>query len=574
MPPGGAAVRGTRRVPPAGDVAPGDPGVRGPPAHSPALDVHRRAGRQAVRMRDRDPGVASHRVVATALVLLALALRLHHLGREEAWLDEAFSYHDVARAGWAAGLREAHVPPLYPLVLRAGLGVAGRHDEAALRAPSAVLGAATAGATVWTAGLLFGWPAAAWAGLVAAASPLAVYYGQEARGYALLVFLVTLAAGLVVRATARGRGAWAAVAVAATGVLYTHYLGVIALVPLVAVAWSLGGRRAAGRTVLAGAAAVALFLPWLVWTFVLAPHDMHGVDWVAAAWAATPPVLAVPKSLYVFHLGSEAGLLPVAMKQLGTIAFPPALRALGAVGLIAVLVFAGAGGRGAGRRRAAAAAWALLALPLAALLAISAVKPVYLVGRYDLLAFPGFALVAGLGLAQAWSARRRLAGAAAVAAFVVPLGAKLVLYFTQPPVNAARSRAAARALVAAVGDDEAVIFTDYRGYPLLYQLSLLGVASDEGTRCTGRLRFTCAHFPPAGIAAPTDADVVRAVDGYLGGGAVDRVSIVFGTWDVAGGGFNVPADDRRLVGEVMRRGFVPQAVDPALGVVRYARPRR
>ena len=64
--------------------------------------------------------------------MVALLLRLHRIGAEELWLDEAFSFHDVTVAGWLDALRFKDVPPLYPLLLRGWMGLAG-DSEFALR---------------------------------------------------------------------------------------------------------------------------------------------------------------------------------------------------------------------------------------------------------------------------------------------------------------------------------------------------------------------------------------------------------------------------------------------------------
>ena len=63
-----------------------------------------------------------------------------------------------------------------------------------------------------------------------ALSPFAVFYGIEARNYATLMFLTVLSALIVLKATlSTDRRWWAAYAVTATAILYTHYTGAFVL---------------------------------------------------------------------------------------------------------------------------------------------------------------------------------------------------------------------------------------------------------------------------------------------------------------------------------------------------------
>src|SRR5690242_9145496 len=82
---------------------------------------------------------------ATSIVVVAFCLRLHRIGAEELWLDEAFSFRDVTVAGWLGALRFKDVPPLYPLLLHGWIRLAG-DSESALRLLSALFGTLFVGA--------------------------------------------------------------------------------------------------------------------------------------------------------------------------------------------------------------------------------------------------------------------------------------------------------------------------------------------------------------------------------------------------------------------------------------------
>src|SRR2546428_792 len=119
-----------------------------------------------------------------------LALLFAHPGRGSLWLDEVTSA-DVAGAPWGRvwaffrSLPEQH--PLYYLLLR-GWTILGT-SEATLRSLSVVLAIATVWALYALVGRLAGERTAWVAAVIAAASPYLLYYGQEARMYALLAFL-------------------------------------------------------------------------------------------------------------------------------------------------------------------------------------------------------------------------------------------------------------------------------------------------------------------------------------------------------------------------------------------------
>ncbi|RMH36364.1 MAG: hypothetical protein D6694_13960 [Gammaproteobacteria bacterium] len=137
--------------------------------------------------------------LAAFVFLMALVLRVYHLGSQGLFLDEAWSW-DAARLPlgdlFKLPLHDPH-PVFYYLLLKISLWVLPA-TEAGLRALSAffslaaivVLGAA---AVRW-----WGWDAVFPVVLLAAMSPFDVYYAQEARMYTLLSAVVVLSACLLV----------------------------------------------------------------------------------------------------------------------------------------------------------------------------------------------------------------------------------------------------------------------------------------------------------------------------------------------------------------------------------------
>src|SRR5579885_2572855 len=77
---------------------------------------------------------------AIGVVLLALLLRLHGIGTQELWVDEAYSYLLATAPDWLGPATLANnTPPLYHFLLRGWMVVAGQ-DEAGLRLLSAAFG--------------------------------------------------------------------------------------------------------------------------------------------------------------------------------------------------------------------------------------------------------------------------------------------------------------------------------------------------------------------------------------------------------------------------------------------------
>lgn len=181
-----------------------------------------------------------------AALLLAVGLRVYRLDAQSLWYDEAVTAQ-VAGQGLAELTRwtaDDIQPPLYYYAVAGWTRLVGR-SEWALRFPSVFFGVLTV-ALLWTlARRLFGKTgvgrgAAGIVALLAALSPLHVYYAQEARMYTLLTFGGVLAGYALLRASGRAEGQrgrraeerrwWVMFVLASTAMLYTHYFGVFLLV--------------------------------------------------------------------------------------------------------------------------------------------------------------------------------------------------------------------------------------------------------------------------------------------------------------------------------------------------------
>jgi mannosyltransferase len=243
----------------------------------------------------RGHGARRDHWLVLAVMALAAAVRLPTLGQQSYWADEAATL-SVLRTPLAdmfsAIVHRESTPPLYYLLARAWSAVTGL-GEYGLRSLSAVAGIATVGLVCLAARRIAGMRAGAIAGVLAALSPLLVWYSQEARSYALLAMfgaLSFLCATQAVDATDDGPRPWRALAcwgLAAVLALCTHYFAVLFVAP--EAVWLLLRRRRARWPVTAvGAAALAL-LP-----LALAQRSSGHTDWITGTPLRTRLAL-VPK---------------------------------------------------------------------------------------------------------------------------------------------------------------------------------------------------------------------------------------------------------------------------------------
>jgi len=162
------------------------------------------------------------------LAAAAFLLRIYQIDRQELWFDEATSYYFATIMG---AIAHENTPPLYYLLLRAWMAVAGT-DETAIRLLSALFGTVFVLAILWAGRTFFNAAAGWWSGLFSTFAPIHIYYSQEARAYVLATLLVLLTYVLLWRAMERMTPrSWLLASAAALLALHTHYLTFFALLP-------------------------------------------------------------------------------------------------------------------------------------------------------------------------------------------------------------------------------------------------------------------------------------------------------------------------------------------------------
>jgi len=185
---------------------------------------HPHAAEESSRLR---PAPAALAIAAT--LLLAWGLRLYRLDAQSLWYDEGVSAA-LALRSFAAITRDAALdihPPLYYYLLHAWSTLVGT-SEFTLRVPSVLFGLVVTCLTYKLGQRLFGLQVGLVAALFAAASPILVYYSQEARMHLQMTALAGLSMYLFLKLIVdgerrRGKLLWTGYVVATTAMLYSHY---------------------------------------------------------------------------------------------------------------------------------------------------------------------------------------------------------------------------------------------------------------------------------------------------------------------------------------------------------------
>ncbi|HEY3079673.1 MAG TPA: glycosyltransferase family 39 protein, partial [Chloroflexota bacterium] len=336
----------------------------------------------------------------------AFALRMA-LARGDLWGDEAASVTMSMRPlGALLGTlasAEPH-PPLYPLLLKAWMRLAGT-DELVVRFPSIAAGTLTAPA-LGALGRLADPSVGRIAALLGALSPFLLWYATEARMYPLAALLVALSWYALLRLLDRpGRPGGLPLAYgAATGLaLLSHYFVLfVGLAQAIVGVWAIArDRRRLGP--LAAGAALAL-APAAAW-------GLYASRIVGSYYGPAPGSVDLLGRLGSFLTRVGPGWsLPAEQALLLTLALAP-LALLGARRAIAEP-----------RRRAGPAAWVLWAVvPIGAAMAVSLVRPMFQ-ERYLVVVAPALLLLLALGIGGWRSQAARLGMMALVgAAMVWPL---------------------------------------------------------------------------------------------------------------------------------------------------------
>ena len=318
-------------------------------------------------------GAARWTALAVVITALGAALRFYHLGARSFWFDEALSIA-YARLPATQFLKLPWAPwvnvnmALYYALLRSWLHLGS--GETAVRALSAIFGAATVPFIYLIGRRIYGSATGALAALLLALNAFDIRYSQEARAYALEMLLVTAATFLLLEAVRRRtRSAWTLYAICAAAAVYAHVLA--GLLVVAHGLWLLGRKddvdwRHARH-------ALDVFVALIFPALVCAWHaGTASVNWIP------PTSVARVRQFFVLITGNGVILWEM-------------IALLWLAGLAAVVM----------RRapRDAVLIWAWLAAPVAAAGAVSLAHPIF-EPRYLALCAPAAALATAAGVRE------------------------------------------------------------------------------------------------------------------------------------------------------------------------------
>jgi mannosyltransferase len=345
------------------------------------------------------------------------ALRFAGLGLQSYHHDEVITAMRVIPGSFGEMLHAVKVsesnPPLYYVLAWLWSQLFGS-AEFGLRSLSALFGTATIPVAYLIGRQLAGRRTGLILAAIVAFNPMLIWYSQEARSYALLVFFGALAMLFFLRALdsrdGRDLGLWALSSALA---LCSHYFAVFAIA--IEAVWLLlawGDRR---RAVLPALAAV------VATGFALLPLLSAQINPRHIGWIEESPLPVRFWETGVSFLAGETGHI-IAEPPRDRYALIPLVAV--AVGLAIVLLW------GSGRERRGAALGLGLGLGVAALAAVAAlVGKDYVVERNLLPALIPLAAVAALGLGAARVPRLGLALAVGLCAYWIAFA----VYVTQTP---------------------------------------------------------------------------------------------------------------------------------------------
>jgi mannosyltransferase len=343
--------------------------------------------------------------VLAGLTALGVAVRFASLGLQSYHHDEVITAMRVIPGSFEDMLHRVKTsesnPPLY-YILAWGWAKAFGSGEVGLRSLTALFGAATVpvgyliGRQLSTrrAGLVL-------AGLIAV-NPMLIWYSQEARSYALLVFFGAASLFFFLRALDTGRGRVLAFwALASALALCSHYFAVFAVA--IEALWLLIALRSRWRLVLPALAAVGAT------GLALLPLANSQTNPTHIGWIENSPLAERFWETAISFLVGETGHV-IAEAPRDRYALIPAILVAAALGLVAL--------RSEGRERRGAAIGLVLGLGVAALTALAALAGKdYVVERNLLPALVPLLAVVALGFAAAGARRLGLILAVVLGAY-------------------------------------------------------------------------------------------------------------------------------------------------------------
>jgi len=339
--------------------------------------------------------------------LLAATVRLFGLTAQSLWVDELMSW-EMVRPGLGLSFFEQIGDAIQgPLFLGALWPLLRLSDsELMMRLPSALAGVLAVPVFGLVAYQLLESRAARLAVLVLAINPFHVWYSQEARGYAFLMFFTVAAGAVFLDMTRRGPTPRRALlfGLVGAGAVWSNLSGVFLLLAMglsIPVFFRPQTGRQWGWWALAFGITVVAVAPWMlkasgIWAVDrLVPGATVGSS-LRGETTFTP--LALPYSLYTFFYGYSFGPSLRELHEPDRLAVLLRYWPLLIAGILPVALGLLSGLARLGRRRWFLLLWILVPVLILIVLALRNVKPWNV--RYVSVVLPWVLMVAALGMAR------------------------------------------------------------------------------------------------------------------------------------------------------------------------------
>lgn len=454
----------------------------------------------------------SYLILLICIIAVGLFLRIYQLGYDQLWTDEAFTGYIALTEEWLTYLRIDNTPPLYYLIQRAWCGPV-TCNEFVLRLPSVFAG----GFFILLIGMfckqLFGKKVAIIIVLIAALSPIHIYYSQEARVYSILLLTLLIFLYLqwhLINKEAKPGEYFLFFSICLIA-FFLHYFSLIVIVVCLfvfTVENILNYRKISRGYFIAVGLSIALFIPWLLFSVLNENATSSELGWIANYYSDKSVWQLPTKSLSAFLSGPQLYLNEIGLSlkrnsymEKSTLT-GPVIASLTGIFLIlyfTVLI----------NIRTLQSPWRLyfyeftsfLVLPLFALIIISSViTPVYVVGRYDLIAYPAFLLLTGSVIHSLLNTRNGVSklflNSFMLVVFCVLITVNLyqvLIYKNATPYHSLVTDG--KKILSTLNNDDGLLIASPNAIEILYYLHLQGIHKKNEQCNYDQKYFKCRLFP-------------------------------------------------------------------------------
>ncbi len=366
--------------------------------------------------------------VAVAVTLIVAAvLRFWGIAAHDLWFDENCTFYIVHNLfDWPVDGPDprgevAHVPYFFLLHLWTWVAT---ESVLGLRSFSALTGITTVAAIGLLGARMGGRRVGLIAVVLTAVHPLHIHYSQEARSYATWMLAITVCVYILYRAARTLRPRWWLVYVIAAWITFlTHYYTLVWFIGTAAAVLVTSDRRRFWRQWLNSHVVLAILCAPVIWFSVIPLSHGGAKPWFRETWLGYPPALAVLKSIWAMlpsggypdNLGGLVLAAQDAVSQWGNALGPlvrwgPVVLVAAMIALIllrreqrdridtAVPTMPASGANGKPNRIRLLLFMSILSIAnmVVALVHSFLVEPTYVVGRYDLAAWPSLMLALAL----------------------------------------------------------------------------------------------------------------------------------------------------------------------------------